>query len=146
MSLFPEVDAKKTALKVDEFFKKDYERFYRMSADSSVKATVFGGIKTGSTENQAEKLGVKRAFARDVIKIVYMAILNCDEFSAKILKLRYVEHNTKDSICDLIGYSPSGYDLRKARALNEFADVFESLAEPLLYEKSDLHVYKKEHE
>lgn len=143
MLLFDEVDLQKTAINVDDFFQGDYNRLQRMATVSTLKATSYDGVaSSGSTDNPLEGRYVKRAWATQVIEAVTNSIEACDEMSKTILKLKYQKHFQTWQIVERVNYSGAGYDNLRIRACNQFADAFEVVAEPLLGENSDLHVYK----
>ncbi|KRL81793.1 ArpU family phage packaging/lysis transcriptional regulator [Ligilactobacillus equi] len=144
MLLFDEkVNLKATAQKVDDFFTSDYGRLKRMASITTIKATSFGEkVSSGKREELADKYN-KAVWARNVLEAVEDSIMACDEKSKLILELKYKKHYRIWQIYQRLGYSESGYNKLRVIACNQFADAFEALAEPLLEEKSDLHVYEK---
>ncbi|KRL79518.1 ArpU family phage packaging/lysis transcriptional regulator [Ligilactobacillus equi] len=139
--IFDEVDQKKTADKVDTFFKKDYERL-KVMASVSIGSSSYGERVSESKLNGQEERYTRKAWASQIVEAVQTAINSCDERCKNLLELRYLKNYAVWQVAQNIGYSDSMYHQLRRKACNQFADAFEVVAEPLLGDDSDLHVYK----
>ncbi len=140
--IFDEVDEIATAAKVSLFFKSDYPKFKRQASVSMLKVSNWDEKVSSSRGNTIEDRYTKKMLASQIIETINNAIKACDETSQVILEMKHLRNEPNWKIEQRLNYSPAWIDKLRIQACNQFADAFEVVAEPLLGNDSDLHVYK----
>lgn len=148
------IDEKQTAKRVNQFFKKDLERYqsiagngnYNLSSLNLENTKVSSSIKRGQTDNHF----ISILNAPIIIKCVKPSIENCMSDNMhpykKILSM-ILNNYPIFQIKEAVNYQSSRfYDLRN-KAFNNFADTFllEQMKQKAL-DTLDLHVYIDHHD
>lgn len=126
------VDTKATAKEVSHFFRRMVPVLLRMygGTQDSIKSPSLDGMPKSSygnsTENKLIKRLEKELEARAIIADVKIAIDRCSFESRQIINMSLVDRKKDWQVCEHLGYSQSRYYDLKRRALNEFADAFET--------------------
>lgn len=132
MSFMQEIDAQKTAERVDRYLKHDFERYLRLSGKhrTDISSPSLSGMPGGSNGNSQENKVIEGAYAGQVVAAIAATIQNCSDYDERkpykrILIDYYIEGLQNFKIAQEIGYSERQFDYKKKMALCEFADRFE---------------------
>lgn len=132
MSFILEIDAQKTAERVDRYLKHDFERYLRLSGKhrTDISSPSLSGMPGGSNGNGQENKVIEGAYAGQVVAAIAATIRNCSDCDERkpykrILIDYYIKGLQNFKIAQKIGYSERQYDYKKKMAQCEFADRFE---------------------
>ncbi|MCT3465896.1 hypothetical protein EFR21_01580 [Lactobacillus delbrueckii subsp. bulgaricus] len=132
MSFMLEIDAQKTAERVDRYLKHDFERYLRLSGKhrTDISSPSLSGMPGGSNGNSQENKVIEGAYAGQVVAAVAATIRNCSDYDERkpykrILIDYYIKGMQGFKIAQKIGYSDRQFANKKRLALCEFADRFE---------------------
>lgn len=139
LSLFQNIDQKKTADNVREFFKSDFPRIRRIAlASTGLQSPVSSDMPKGDVVgNTIESSVVKRVWAESLSNDVYRAIDACDHESQVIIRSEALHGRRRIEIQEEVKYEHSQYYLKQREAYNQFADAFEIQSNGV-----DLHFYE----
>ena len=139
LSLFQDIDQKKTADNVRQFFKSDFPRIRRMAlASADLHSPVSSDMpKSDVVGNTNENGLVKRIWANSCLDSINYALKACDQQSQIIIESEYIKNMARWQIANYLHIEHSQYHRAQRVAYNQFADTFEvqSYGE-------DLHVYE----
>lgn len=140
LSLFQDIDQKKTADNVRQFFKSDFPRIRRMAlASADLQSPVSSDMPKGDVVgNTAETSIIKRVWAQKLSNDVFRAISACDHDSQIIIRSEALHGKRRVDIQEEVKYEHSQYFLKQREAYNQFADAFEIQDKGM-----DLHYYIK---
>lgn len=148
LSLFPVIDAKKTAENVDSFLTDDFKRALRMSGHSLVdlKSPALSSAPASSNGfNRVEDRLVAGITVEGIVQATRQSIYHCFKTSRLILVGLYIDELEPNKVAEKIQYEHSQYSVLRRKALNEFADRYEYWERKFdCYPIIDLHVYESE--
>ena len=133
MSFMLEIDAQKTAERVDRYLKHDFEHYLRLSGKhrTDISSPTLSGMPGGgSNGNSQENKVIEGAYAGQVVAAIAATIRNCSDYDERkpykrILIDYYINGLQNFKIAQKIGYSERQFDYKKKMAQCEFADRFE---------------------
>ncbi|MBT8853749.1 hypothetical protein BTH55_02995 [Lactobacillus delbrueckii subsp. bulgaricus] len=126
-----EIDAQKTARRVDRYLKYDFERYLRLCGAhrADISSPSMSGMPSGTIANHQEDKVVEGLYAASVVDCIRQTIANCSDDIHEPYKTILVDYYLKGmqgfKIAQKVGYSDRQFATKKQLALCEFADRFE---------------------
>lgn len=148
ITLFRQINRKKTAQKVRDFLSHELDHYLAMSGKhrGDLKSPTNDGQPKGSPAGNAmENRMLNIWLAEQIIECVSKAICNCTKKSQQVLLGRYADGLLTYQIASELNLSLATFSRDQINALNEFADRFEYqlIQHKIAHEVKDLHVYFK---